>query len=96
MEPADEQNEAVIEKAIEVGTNYFKDKYDLDVEFTEHQFQPSYVSDNVALNGHVKSEPDQKVYISLTIRHSKSSVPCVRSIEEAPSCWRGLELVKKS
>lgn len=67
-QPAEEQRQAEADKAMAVGTQYFKEKYGLEVDWTRHEFQPEYVSDNLALYGNVHGKPDQEVYAQVDYR----------------------------
>lgn len=67
-QPAEGQRQAEVDKAKSVGTQYFKDEYGMEVEWTRHEFQPEYVSDNLALYGHIHGEPDQEVYAQVNYK----------------------------
>lgn len=63
-----EQEQAAVQQAMATGTEYFKNKYHLETEWTEHQFQPESASSNVALYGHVKDKPEDKIYILINYK----------------------------
>lgn len=68
MKQEQKRNEEAVQQALAIGTEYFKSKYDVEAEWTDHQFQPEYASNNVALYGHVKDNPDKKIYILINYK----------------------------
>ncbi|MDT8978506.1 hypothetical protein RQP50_19940 [Paenibacillus sp. chi10] len=63
-----EQKQAAVQQAMATGTEYFKDKYGLETEWTEHQFQPEHASSHIALYGHVKDKPEDNIYILINYK----------------------------
>lgn len=63
-----EQEQAAVQQAMATGTEYFKNKYHLETEWTEHQFQPESASSHIALYGHVKDKPGDKIYILINYK----------------------------
>ncbi|KAA8783119.1 hypothetical protein EC604_04580 [Paenibacillus amylolyticus] len=62
----------VVEKATQVGYQYFIDHYNTEVNFTDHKFMPKDLSHNVNLSGHVKD--NQEVSISILIDYDTFEV----------------------
>ena len=52
-----------INKAMNAGKTYFKEKYDLNVEFTRHKFNPPDLGTDVGLYGHLTEDPDTEVFL---------------------------------
>lgn len=63
-----EQEQAAVQQAMATGTEYFKNKYHLETEWKEHQFQPESASSHIALYGHVKDKPGDKIYILINYK----------------------------
>lgn len=64
--------EQVIEKATQVGHQYFIDHYNTEVHFTDHKFMPKDLSHNLNLSGYVKD--NQEVSISILIDYDTFEV----------------------
>lgn len=52
----------ILQKAEEASLMYFKEKYGIDVEFTDHKFIPADLSHTVSLIGYVKGNKDQEIF----------------------------------
>lgn len=52
-----------VTKAMEAGKMYFKEKYDLNVEFTRHKFNPPDLGTDVGLYGHLTEDTDIEVFL---------------------------------
>ncbi|MNV34807.1 hypothetical protein D3C71_1262380 [compost metagenome] len=59
------KSKEISEKAIEAGTQYIKEKYNLEQVVTDYYIYPVYVSDQVSLSGFIKDHKDY--HISLFI-----------------------------
>lgn len=68
----DEQQ--VVRQAQEAGALYFKEHFDLDVEFTDYQMLPKEFG-SITVKGHVKGKPEEKVdaIVEITKQFSISS-----------------------
>ncbi|MEF2968551.1 hypothetical protein V3851_22270 [Paenibacillus sp. M1] len=64
---ADEQEE-IIRKAEQVGIQYFKENYNVDVVFTKFDIDAPHVSSDVAMYGHIKGEEDQEILLLVSYR----------------------------
>lgn len=53
----------IIEKATQVGYQYFIDHYNTEVEFIDHTFMPKDLSHNISLSGHVKNNKEIEITI---------------------------------
>lgn len=53
----------IIEKATQVGYQYFIDHYNTEVEFIDHTFMPKDLSHNISLSGHVKDNKETEITI---------------------------------
>ncbi|WP_160036415.1 hypothetical protein [Paenibacillus sp. An7] len=62
MSDSHEDTQAVT-KAMEAGKTYFKEKYDLNVEFTHHKFNPPDLGTDVGLYGHLTDDTNTEVFI---------------------------------
>ncbi|MDQ0087473.1 hypothetical protein J2T12_000867 [Paenibacillus anaericanus] len=60
---SDTNNDEIIKKATEIGITYFKEQYNVEVEFTEFNVRPPWIERRVGLNGHIKGKEDQSVYL---------------------------------
>ncbi|MBD7969586.1 hypothetical protein [Paenibacillus gallinarum] len=61
---ADSRKDAqAVTKAMEAGKTYFKEKYDLNVEFTHHKFNPPDLGTDVGLYGHLTEDTDTEVFL---------------------------------
>ena len=54
---------SIVEEAKDRGVKHFKDKFQLDVVFTQSEVLDTSIADNVNLAGHVKGKADKKVSI---------------------------------
>ncbi|MDQ0087474.1 hypothetical protein J2T12_000868 [Paenibacillus anaericanus] len=64
MESDSNKNEAeIIEKVREFGVNYFKERYDADVEFTEFNVRPPHIDRSVGMQGHIVGDEEQHIYL---------------------------------
>lgn len=61
MNSSNEDNR--VAAATEIGKEYFIENYQTEVEFTSHKFGPEDLGPEVGLNGHVKDNPEQEVFI---------------------------------
>lgn len=52
-----------VNKAMEAGKTYFKEKYDLNVEFTRHKFNPPDLGTDVGLYGHLAEDKGTEVFL---------------------------------
>ncbi|MDO7907649.1 hypothetical protein Q5741_14660 [Paenibacillus sp. JX-17] len=57
-----------IEQAKATAIQYFKDQYGLDVEITEEKKLPTYVSSEIAMEGHVAGHKEQSFNISVNYK----------------------------
>ncbi|MNL15878.1 hypothetical protein D3C87_1368910 [compost metagenome] len=72
------KNEDILSRAVPIGTEYFKDKYNVDVFFDRHQINSAYINDEVVLYGQFKAirQYDVSVAISYkTFKVTRSSGP---------------------
>lgn len=53
----------IILKAQETGRIYFEEKYNADIEYTKYKFTPTSLASTVGLNGHVKGNPEQEIFL---------------------------------
>lgn len=61
---SDSREEApAINKAMNAGKMYFKEKYDLNVEFTRHKFNPPDLGTDIGLYGYLKGDKDTEVFL---------------------------------
>ncbi|PAF30976.1 hypothetical protein [Paenibacillus sp. 7516] len=61
---SDSREEAqAINKAMNAGKMYFKEKYDLNVEFTRHKFNPPDLGTDIGLYGYLKGDTDTEVFL---------------------------------
>ncbi|MGD0032701.1 hypothetical protein SLT67_15160 [Paenibacillus illinoisensis] len=61
---SDSREEAqAINKAMNAGEMYFKEKYDLNVEFTRHKFNPPDLGTDIGLYGYLKGDTDTEVFL---------------------------------
>lgn len=56
-----------------IAIQFFKEKYNLDVEITNQKKLPSYVASEVDLEGHVVGHEDQSFNISVNYKTQKTS-----------------------
>ncbi|OPG95536.1 hypothetical protein B2I21_26060 [Chryseobacterium mucoviscidosis] len=56
------EKKEIIQKAQVASQTYFKEKYGIDVEFTDHKFIPADLSHTVSLTGYVKGNKDQEIF----------------------------------
>jgi hypothetical protein len=59
------KNNNIVKKANPIGIEYFKNEYDMTVEFTDSQVFPGYISSKVVLYGYVKNEVNQRISIAI-------------------------------
>ncbi|GIP44262.1 hypothetical protein J45TS6_27210 [Paenibacillus sp. J45TS6] len=57
-----------VNKAMEAGKMYFKEKYDLNVEFTRHKFNPPDLGTDVGLYGHLTEDTDTEVFLLINYK----------------------------
>lgn len=57
------ENTQAINKAIDAGKTHFKEKYDLNVEFTRHKLNPPDLGTDVGLYGHIAEDKDTEVFL---------------------------------
>ncbi|MDK8189945.1 hypothetical protein QP794_07595 [Paenibacillus sp. UMB7766-LJ446] len=57
------ENTQAINKAIEAGETHFKEKYNLNVEFTRHKLNPPDLGTDVGLYGHFTEDKDTEVFL---------------------------------
>ncbi|MEW4429892.1 hypothetical protein AB1I68_20715 [Paenibacillus pabuli] len=61
---SDSREEAqAINKAMNAGKMYFKEEYDLNVEFTRHKFNPPDLGTDIGLYGYLKGDTDTEVFL---------------------------------
>jgi hypothetical protein len=53
----------IIEQAKQIGIEYFKKNYNIDVVFTEFKVRPRYIDSRVGMNGHVQGAEDETIYL---------------------------------
>lgn len=58
----------VVSKAMEAGKTYFKEKYDLNVEFTRHKFNPPSLGADVGLYGHLIENTNTEVFLLINYK----------------------------
>jgi hypothetical protein len=58
----------IIEKANQIGIDYFKKNYNIDVVFTEFKVMPEYISSSVSMHGHVQGAEDETLYLMVNYR----------------------------
>ncbi|WP_166244898.1 DUF1433 domain-containing protein [Paenibacillus turpanensis] len=64
----------IIKKAEQAAANHFKEKYNLDVEFTDHKFEPKEFA-SVKVYGNVKGEPEDTLDASVNFADNYSVGP---------------------
>ncbi|WP_152532788.1 MULTISPECIES: hypothetical protein [unclassified Paenibacillus] len=57
------ENTQAINKAIEAGETHFKEKYNLNFEFTRHKLNPPDLGTDVGLYGHLTEDKDTEVFL---------------------------------
>ena len=68
----------VILQAQETGRAYLKEKYNTEIEYTKFKFTPSSLASTVGLNGHIKGNPEQEIFLLInyeTYEVDTASVP---------------------
>ncbi|MDR0271188.1 hypothetical protein [Paenibacillus sp.] len=58
----------IIEKAKQIGIEYFKKNYNIDVVFTEFKVMPSYIDSMVTMHGHVQGAETETIYLMVNYR----------------------------
>jgi hypothetical protein len=61
----------IIEQAKQIGIEYFKKNYNIDVVFTEFDVMPRYVSSRVSMYGHVQGAEDETIFLMIDYRTYK-------------------------
>ncbi|NWL90488.1 MULTISPECIES: hypothetical protein [unclassified Paenibacillus] len=62
------KKEGIIEKANQIGIDYFQKNYNIDVVFTEFKVMPEYISSSVSMHGHVQGAEDETIYLMINYR----------------------------
>lgn len=73
------KNNNIVKKATPIGLEYFKDKYNLTVKFTDSEVFPGYIRSKVVLYGYVKNDVDETV--SITINYNTYEVDYITGPE---------------
>lgn len=62
----------IMNEAKSIAIQYFKDKYNLDVEITNQKKLPTYVASEIDVEGHVVGHKDQSFIISVNYKTQKT------------------------
>lgn len=72
-ENSNSSNEGIMSDARATAIQFFKEKYNLDVEITNEEMMPSIVANKVNLEGFVIEHPEQTFKISVDYKTNETS-----------------------
>ena len=58
-----DEEKQTVQLSQEAAAKYFDEKYGVEVEFTKHKISPPDLAHTVGLNGHIKDEKEEEIFI---------------------------------
>ncbi|GAB6991652.1 hypothetical protein [Paenibacillus pini] len=62
----------LMKEAKTIAVQHLKEKYEIDVEITKQKMLPTYVNDEITMEGHVIGHPDQSFNIAVDYKEKKT------------------------
>lgn len=76
------QEKETVRLSQEAADAYFKEKYGVEVEFTDHKVSPPDLASTVGFNGHLKDQSEKKVFV--LVNYEDYSIEAASVPEDLP------------